>query len=143
MYMSQWWAPHMVSMALIPLCDHHFLPHECHKPSKTTFGLNWVQATLSCKYMTNIRQNGGLESMQEKWWQETIPLGNKTLLIWITNTKRLGIYTKILPFPFTHGHLIIRMMCFIFKMWMRLMGFISHHKKINLVLFYYPNSLGF
>jgi hypothetical protein len=33
------------------------------KPSRTIFGLNWVQATLSCKYMTNIRQNGELKLM--------------------------------------------------------------------------------
>jgi hypothetical protein len=37
-----------------------------------------------------------------------ISLGNKTLLIWIANTKKgVGTYIKIQPFPFTHGHLII------------------------------------
>ncbi len=33
---------HMANMILIPLCNHFFLPHECHKPSRTTFGHNWV-----------------------------------------------------------------------------------------------------
>jgi len=33
---------------------------------------------------------------------------NKTLFTWIANTKKgIGLYTKIRPFPFTHGHLII------------------------------------
>jgi len=30
--------------------------------------------------------------------------------------KKIGIYTKIHPFPFARGHLIIQMMRFIFKM---------------------------
>jgi hypothetical protein len=40
--------------------------------------------------------------------------------------KEVGVYTKIRPFLFTHGHLIIQMMCFIFKMQMRIMRFMSH-----------------
>jgi hypothetical protein len=40
----------------------------------------------------------------------------KTLLTWIPNTKDgVGVYIKIQPFPFAHGHLIIQMMCFSFK----------------------------
>jgi len=35
-----------------------------------------------------------------------ISLDNKTLLTWIVNTKKgIGVYTKIQPFPFAHGHL--------------------------------------
>ncbi len=77
--------------------------------------------------MTSIRQYGGLQSMQKKRWQGMISLGNKLLFIWIVNTKEgVGIHTKNWPFPFTHGHLTIQMMCFIFKMQVRIMGFMSH-----------------
>jgi hypothetical protein len=42
-----------------------------------------------------------------------ISLDNKTLFIWITNTKKgVGVYTRIWPFPFTHGHLVIHMMSY-------------------------------
>jgi hypothetical protein len=48
-------------------------------------------------------------------------------IVWIANTKKgVGVYTKIRPFPFAYGHLVIRMMCFIFKMQVRIMGFMSH-----------------
>ncbi len=30
----------ITNMILIPLHDHFFLPHKCHKPLRTTFGLN-------------------------------------------------------------------------------------------------------
>jgi len=40
--------------------------------------------------------------------------------------KGVGVYTKIQPFPFAHGHLVIQMMCFIFKMQVKIMGFMSH-----------------
>jgi hypothetical protein len=34
-----------------------------------------------------------------------ISLSNKTLLTLITNTKEgIGVYKKIQPFPFAHGH---------------------------------------
>jgi hypothetical protein len=103
------------------------LPYKCHKPSRTTFGFNWFKITPSSKYMTNIKQYGGLESMQEKWWQGMISLDNKTLLTWITNTEKgIGVYTKIQPFPFAPGHSVIQMMCFIFKMQVKIMGFMSH-----------------
>jgi hypothetical protein len=41
--------------------------------------------------------------------------------------KRVGIYTKIRSFPFVHGHLIIQMMCLIFKMKVRIMGLCPIH----------------
>jgi hypothetical protein len=54
-------------------------------------------------------------------------LDNKTLLTWFANTKKgVGVYTKIQPLPFAHGHFVIQMMCFIFKMQVRIMGFMSH-----------------
>ncbi len=34
----------MANMTLIPLWDHFFLPHECHKPSRTHI---WTQLGLS------------------------------------------------------------------------------------------------
>jgi hypothetical protein len=43
--------------------------------------------------------------------------------------KGVGVYTKIQPFPFAHGHLVIQMMCFIFKMQVMIMGFMSHSQK--------------
>jgi len=46
--------------------------------------------------MTSIKQYDGLESMQDKWWQGTISLDNKTLPTWIVNTKKgVDIYIKI------------------------------------------------
>jgi hypothetical protein len=45
-----------------------------------------------------------------------ISLGNKTLATWIAKTRKgIGVYTKIWPFPFAHGHLVIQMMCFYFQ----------------------------
>jgi len=56
-----------------------------------------------------------------------ISLGNKTLFTWVVNLKEgIGNYTKIQPFPFAHGHLITQMMCFIFKMQVKIMGVMSH-----------------
>jgi hypothetical protein len=40
--------------------------------------------------------------------------------------KGVSVYTKIQPFPFAHGHLVIQMMCFVFKMQVKIMEFMSH-----------------
>jgi hypothetical protein len=40
--------------------------------------------------------------------------------------KKVSIYIKTQPHPFIYFHLVIQMMCFIFKMQVKLMEFMSY-----------------
>ncbi len=51
-------------------------------------------------------------------------------ITWIVNTKKgIDVYTKIRPFPFPHGHLIIQMMCVISTMQVRIMDLCPIHNR--------------
>ncbi len=117
----------MANMTLIPFHDPSFFAPRISQALKdhiwTQLGLRYIVKQIYNKHKViwwakiNAKETMTKDDFIKQ--QDIAYLDHK-------HKKKSCVYAKIRPFPFVHGHLVIQMMCFIFKMQMRIMGFMSH-----------------